>query len=397
MGGAFIAIADDATAASWNPAGLIQLERPELSIAGEYFFRKESFTSPTHPEISNTGEVDQFNLNYLSAVYPFRAFERNMVVSLNVQRLLDFERDFSHTSSLFLSPTTNLSSDINFRQNGYVGAVGLAFAVQVVPELSIGATVNLWTDQLFLKNGWTENFTEQDTGIQGGVPVTIDSVIRDDYSKFRGVNANLGLLWNVNEHVSLGAVFKTPFKASLEHAFQFNQTSVFGPPVNSTLTTQVNLIEDVDLDMPMSYGAGISYRVSDALSIALDVYRTDWSAYFLTDSQGNELSPIGGGLKSDTNVRDTTQLRLGGEYLFISSTIVVPVRGGLFYDPEPSDGSPKDFYGVALGSGVSTSRFSIDAAYQFRWASDADTGALIATSKADVYQHSVLLSAILYF
>ena len=28
QGGAFIAVADDATAASWNPGALIQLERP---------------------------------------------------------------------------------------------------------------------------------------------------------------------------------------------------------------------------------------------------------------------------------------------------------------------------------------------------------------------------------
>jgi len=32
MGGAFIAIADDATAASWNPAGLFQLKKPEISF-----------------------------------------------------------------------------------------------------------------------------------------------------------------------------------------------------------------------------------------------------------------------------------------------------------------------------------------------------------------------------
>ena len=32
MGGAFIAVADDATAASWNPGGLGQLERPEFSF-----------------------------------------------------------------------------------------------------------------------------------------------------------------------------------------------------------------------------------------------------------------------------------------------------------------------------------------------------------------------------
>ena len=34
MGGAFIAVADDATAASWNPGGLIQLEKPEISAVG---------------------------------------------------------------------------------------------------------------------------------------------------------------------------------------------------------------------------------------------------------------------------------------------------------------------------------------------------------------------------
>ena len=34
MGGAFLARADDATASSWNPAGLSYLLRPELSLVG---------------------------------------------------------------------------------------------------------------------------------------------------------------------------------------------------------------------------------------------------------------------------------------------------------------------------------------------------------------------------
>src|SRR5437588_12007582 len=38
---AFIGVADDATAASHNPAGLVQLERPEVSIVGSYFLRLE--------------------------------------------------------------------------------------------------------------------------------------------------------------------------------------------------------------------------------------------------------------------------------------------------------------------------------------------------------------------
>ena len=34
-GGAFIAVADDATAVSFNPAGLAQLLRPEVSLVGQ--------------------------------------------------------------------------------------------------------------------------------------------------------------------------------------------------------------------------------------------------------------------------------------------------------------------------------------------------------------------------
>ena len=36
MGGAFLARADDATAASWNPAGLSYLRLPELSLVGTH-------------------------------------------------------------------------------------------------------------------------------------------------------------------------------------------------------------------------------------------------------------------------------------------------------------------------------------------------------------------------
>src|SRR5262245_55550482 len=40
-GTAFIAVADDATAASHNPGALIQLQQPEFAIVGSYFVRSE--------------------------------------------------------------------------------------------------------------------------------------------------------------------------------------------------------------------------------------------------------------------------------------------------------------------------------------------------------------------
>jgi len=397
MGGAFIAIADDATAASWNPAGLIQLEKPEVSIVGAYFDRREEFSSAVHPEIKNTGEIDDFNINYFSATYPFR-FYRNMVVSVNYQRLYEFERSFDYSYD-YSSLGVNFTQRKRFDQEGFIGAMGLAYAIEITPWLSLGATLNIWTDDLFWDNEWKETFTEHGVGTQSAVPVTIDTRYTDKYSDFRGLNANFGLLWNMNRYLTLGAVIKTPFDADIRHEHRFTQTSAFGPPINTTVPGEQSTSEDVELSMPLSYGIGVAWRVSDALSFDLDVYRTDWSEYILTDSQGNHFSPIDGQPESASDVEDTTQVRIGGEYLFISQkrNIVVPLRAGFFYDPEPSHGDIKDFYGIAVGSGIAYKRFIFDMAYQLRRGCDVDTGNLIATSEADITQHLFLASVIIHF
>jgi long-subunit fatty acid transport protein len=66
MGGAFIAVADDATAASWNPAGLTQLKKPEFSFALSYFSRRDDFASSSHPETSGLQKSLSKDLNYFS-------------------------------------------------------------------------------------------------------------------------------------------------------------------------------------------------------------------------------------------------------------------------------------------------------------------------------------------
>jgi len=397
MGGAFIAIADDATAASWNPAGLIQLEKPEISMAGGCFNRKWEFSSNIHPEIDNTSKSEDFNINYFSATYPFH-FYKDMVVSVNYQRLYEFKQNFSYRYD-YSSLGDDLLQNINFSRDGYVGALGLACAVRITPKLSLGVTLNIWTDQLLWQNGWKETYSEHGTKTQGGVPVTIYTQITDEYSSFRGVNANLGLLWDINKWLRFGAVLKTPFDASISHKFSFRQKSIFESHVNHIVSSEYVVSEKVKLRMPLSYGIGIALRVSDALCFDLDVYKTEWSEYLLTDSQNNKFSPVDGRPEKNSDAEDTIQVRIGGEYLFIGQEkrIVVPVRGGIFYDPESSHGTVRDFYGITVGSGIVYKKFILDIAYQARWGRNVDTGNIIATSSADVMQHLLLGSFIVHF
>ena len=112
---AFIGVADDATAASHNPAGLVQLERPEVSIVGSYFLRLER-QDITRPDTDLADQnLHHFDLNYLSAVYPFELLQRNVVVSLNFQRLFDLQ-GATDVATRFL--TIDGVQRVSSRQNG---------------------------------------------------------------------------------------------------------------------------------------------------------------------------------------------------------------------------------------------------------------------------------------
>jgi long-subunit fatty acid transport protein len=400
MGGGFIAVADDATAASWNPAGLIQLERPELSVVGAYVSRTDDFSSSSNPEINNKAKIDDTNINYFSASYPFDFLNKNMVVSLNYQRLYEFKRKLDYhldiTSPPPLPPISS-SQDRRYNQDGYIGALGLAYSAEITPRISVGLTFNIWTDKLGWRNGWKETYSNHTVTTFGALTTIEDTLLTDDYSEFRGVNINLGVLWNVNQYLTIGAVLKTPFTAEFHHKFTENWTQ---RDENGVITNSLYVAdsEKNELDMPMSYGIGFAWRFSDQFTIDLDVYRTEWSEYILTDGQGNEFSPVDGRPKSESDIEDTTQIRFGGEYLFIDPdrNMVVPIRAGIFYDPEPSQGKVKDFFGITLGSGIGYKRFIFDLAYQLRWGNNVDTENLIANSEADVIQHTILASLIVH-
>ncbi|MBU1170231.1 MAG: outer membrane protein transport protein [Proteobacteria bacterium] len=391
MGGAFIAISDDATAASWNPSGLIQLEKPELSLVTDACLRTRTFSSDSHPEIHSTERVTNENINYLSATWPFHSW-KNMVLSVNYQRLYDFKMDLDYVYD-YASSGLDLTQAKAFSQAGSLGALGLSWALEMNPNLSVGLCVNVWTDQLGWSNGWSASYRDMGSGTQGGAPVTLSTRIHERYSDFRGLNTNLGFLWDMGQGFTLGAVIKTPFDADCHHEFHAVSISTLSP--DSTL----DQVETVTIRMPLSYGLGLAFRRSDRLTAALDIYRTHWSDFRITDSSGNRFNPIDGQPESQSHVSDTLQIRTGAEYLVLypERQISVPLRVGFFYDPEPAHRSVRKFYGLSMGSGMTFKSFSFDVSYQYRWTHDVDSGNLIATSHADVRHHTLMSSMIVYF
>ena len=390
MGGAFIAVADDATAASWNPGGLIQLEKPEVSLVGAVFYRVEDNEFGTDPEASGSQSVTDANINYFSIAYPFTLLNRNMIVSLNYQNLFDFSREWNFPLVQGANGLS-LSQNIDYDQNGNLSAVGLAYAIQVTPRLSFGITLNFWEDWGDM-NEWEQTTQQQGTGNLMGTDFTFESVSYDRFT-FSGFNVNVGVLWGISDKLTLGAVLKTPFTADVNRESTFASSVSLNPPSPPTVYT-----ECLELDMPMSYGIGIAFRSSDRLTISGDIYRTEWQDFVFTDSQGNETSAISGLPVGVSDIDSTIQLRLGAEYLIIRPNYIIPLRGGIFYDPAPAEGSPDNFYGFSLGSGFAKGRFIFDIAYQYRFGRDVGTSILQNLNfSQDVDEHTLYGSIIFHF
>ncbi len=93
--GAFTAVADDTTAASWNPAGLMQLERTEASVVYRFSTREDQHHSSNRDLLTDRDRYSNSELNYVSAVYPFLLNDCNAVFSMNYQEAYDFTHTFT--------------------------------------------------------------------------------------------------------------------------------------------------------------------------------------------------------------------------------------------------------------------------------------------------------------
>ena len=396
MGGAFIGVADDATAASWNPAGLIQLERPEVSVVYANFGREQTYHSASHPEIDTTNTASENAVNYLSAVFtPFVLFDRNVVVSINYQRLYEMNKNVGIRYNFEVAnPADSLPLDISFQQDGYLYALSPAFAVQVSPSFSLGATVNLWKSYLGA-NGWDRTTRTYGVGtLGGGTPYTAD-IWQRDTTDFDGINMHLGFLWNATASLTVGGVIKTPFDAELSTTSMIVDNSLFG---GTPAGTSGYAVRNETMEMPLSAGLGLQYRPTDRLILALDAYWTEWSKFVLKNAAGIEINPQSGKPLSQGSLEDTTQVRIGAEYLFIGSKSTIALRGGLFSDPEPTTGSTDNYYGFSLGTGYTTKAYSLDVSYQYRAGNDVTGDVVgIADNKTDVTQQTFMASAIFYF
>ena len=156
LGGAFVGVADDATAAYANPAGLGQLVTPEASVELRHWWERSRFTERGHaPETGLTGigiddvdglrmaeiEREQSAVSFASYVHPGRRFPR-LTWAIDRHQIADFQGAL-RTQGPFVGPRESpqrLAPAVSSLDLEIAG-VGASGAFRLRDDLLLGASL----------------------------------------------------------------------------------------------------------------------------------------------------------------------------------------------------------------------------------------------------------------
>ena len=312
MGGAFIGLADDATAAYTNPAGLVILSKPEVSAEGQRSSYTNQFTDRGHALGTPSGvgldnvnglvrgaskdEVDA--LSFASFVYP----RGSWAVAVYRQDLADFGASFktqgAFVAFLRLLPTSDALSMQIVNE-------GVSGAFRVTDSLSIGIGLSEYHFNLrSLTNRYSlqDFYGPPDYAAQNVAAFETLSGSDDD------VAVNAGLLWEISRSWRAGVVYREGPR------FNFRTTSQAGPASGFAGTVFAN--NRATFHVPDFYGAGIAYQPTEYWTISAEYDRIQYSE--LTRGSTDIYDPMS---MPDPSIKqlvvnDANELHLGIEHVW---------------------------------------------------------------------------------
>jgi long-subunit fatty acid transport protein len=372
MGGAFLAVADDATAATWNPAGLAILQQPEATLVyvpiDDASFDYVGFTTAQAGDLDGvyTGfalELEGDYLDYASFAYPLVRERLNWVPQLSYQRAIN--RDFTLTQR---SPSFFAQSDPSGlveqqlldrtqRSEGGYDVLAASLAVGLSEKLAVGVSLNFWDVDV------ESTVVEQINGSIDGFPPEERTIRRELDQQGDAFNANLGVMWRPITKLAVGAVYKTPFDLDLD---------VTDVTVESIMSSGGSVEATLDqsgsgtIEWPETIAVGVAGRPIERLLLSTDWTETRWSDARIKGNRAGQPidEPFPGGADVERQ-EDARQLRFGMEYSLVGKEFVVPFRFGIFTDRQilrDDAGETVEVTGLSMGTGVAAGNWIFDLA-----------------------------------
>lgn len=388
MGTAFTSVADDYSATYWNPAGLAQIKKMEFFAGLSHL----TYNSDATYKGDLTNSSDSFTkLSSIGLVFPIPTYRGSLVFSLGYQRVKDFDsilqfEGFNANSNNDFIPFNdgdyyfdkNIQQEELIQENGNLNNWAFAGAVDVSPNVSVGASLNFWTGnstyifdliETDINNVYPDTVIDNSYNPPRNRNLDIDSYLLSQkvLSEYSSFQLKLGALLKPSEKIRIGLKISLPHSMNVIDKFTDSDVVIYDDGVEDPVEGDPEENE-YDISLPFQFGIGAS--VSDfGLTASLDMEYTDVSQIEFDVPEDAELTSFQSYLL-DENKRikelfdQKLNLKFGLEYLWEEQNLAF--RGGYMLDPSSFKNAPSDYDRQFLSGGIGfiiDKQFIVDIAY----------------------------------
>jgi len=321
MGGAYIAVANDATALFYNPAGLARVKRIEFS-GGLTHQRLRNKTGDLtlvgiqSPGINfNDGRL-QSNTRLSSAniVLPVPTYRGGLVFAFGVNRVKSFDR------AMKFSLGENGPKGIESESGGiYLWSFG--GAIDISPNVSVGGAFNFWSGT----DNYSWLYENQYSNLDTLYRYKYDDTIKDRYS---GFSLKLGVRVQPYKFLVIGSTIESPVTYTIKEDWTQTTDIVYYQPSDLVDQYYDSGSPEYKISLPFSLGLGVALNFSNLL-LAGDINYADWTQ--MEYKRLAEMADANRVIKD--SYTDVLRWHLGAEYLF--PTIGTSLRVGYYQNPLP--------------------------------------------------------------
>lgn len=345
-GEAFVATADNPSAIYYNPAGLTQLEGQQFrsGVYGLYF--DPTFRPPAGAP--NSGTTYDIEVNYAAApqfFYSYGLEDHPLTIGLGIYS--------PHGAAVEWPQDTGFRSVATEGELIYL-RFNPVLAYELAPGLSIAGGIMVDFADISLEQGLLRTAAPFDNNFR---------FTGKDWS----LAYNLGVLWQVNEKLSLGATLRSSTTMEFNGRTEIEQQPIIQP---------TTLPASAEYEFPLTAVFGISYRPTPKWNIEANLDFTQWSSFdnVAIVQQGTPPFPVQQTIPVTLQWQDSWIYKVGvtryfengwhGSIGYVFSENSVP---DAFYSPLVAD---LDRHFLSIGVGKKGRCYDFDITYQLGFASD---------------------------
>jgi long-subunit fatty acid transport protein len=277
MAGAYTSVANDISAAYYNPAGLAQIRRIEWNLgmsvaqAQERSLLASKLGQPSPGTASGTATTSE--ISSFGGVLPIPTYRGSLVFAISYNRVKDFDSDFRVSG---YSDSWDGSLQAKSVDTGGMHEWSFAGAVDVSPNVALGASLDYY-------NG---DHTLDEKSAYWDEPNKYGELFYSGYTDhISAYNLHTGLLLHTGDNLRLGLTLKLPIKYTIKTDYFDNWYARKNTPftlIEHVSTSSADTSDTINgkfsyyVKSPLEMNFGLSW-VFRGITLSGDVNYLDWS------------------------------------------------------------------------------------------------------------------------